>query len=57
MNGREELLATTFVELADSLVDDFDVIELLSHLGERCVELSTPPPRVSCSPMRRACST
>lgn len=39
MNGREELLATTFVELADSLVHDFDVIELLSHLGERCVEL------------------
>lgn len=39
MNGREALLATTFVELADSLVDDFDVVELLSHLGERCVEL------------------
>jgi GAF domain-containing protein len=36
---REELLAQTFVELADTLVDDFDVIELLTMLSERCVEL------------------
>ncbi|MFZ0667093.1 MAG: GAF domain-containing protein [Acidimicrobiales bacterium] len=36
---REELLAETFVELADTLVDDFDVIELLTMLSERCVEL------------------
>jgi hypothetical protein len=34
-----ELLATTFVELADSLVDEYDVIELLQLLSERCVEL------------------
>ena len=36
---REELLAETFVELADTLVDDFDVIELLTMLAERCVEM------------------
>ncbi len=34
-----ERLATTFVELADSLVDEYDVIELLQLLTERCVEL------------------
>ncbi len=39
MATREELLAETFVELADTLVDDFDVIELLTMLSERCVEL------------------
>jgi GAF domain-containing protein len=27
------------VELADSLVDDFDLVELLSTLSERCVEI------------------
>jgi GAF domain-containing protein len=32
-------LATTFVELADSLVDNFDVIDLMVLLTERCVEL------------------
>jgi GAF domain-containing protein len=32
-------LTRTFVELADSLVDDFDVVELLTTLCERCVEL------------------
>ena len=39
MATREELLAGTFVELADTLVDDFDVIELLTMLSERCVVL------------------
>jgi GAF domain-containing protein len=34
---REELLAEMFVDLADTLVDDFDVIELLTKLTERCV--------------------
>ncbi len=36
---RETLLVRTLVELADSLVDDFDVVELLSRLTERCVEV------------------
>lgn len=36
---QEMLLVRTLVELADSLVDDFDVVELLSHLVERCVEV------------------
>lgn len=34
-----ERLATTFVELADSLVDEYDVIEMLHLLTKRCVEL------------------
>ena len=36
---REQRLARTFVDLADSLVDRFDVVELLTLLTERCVEL------------------
>jgi len=39
MAGREELLAATFLQLADTLVEDFDVIELLTMLSDRCVEL------------------
>lgn len=37
--AREALLAETFVELADTLVDDFDVAELLTLLTDRCVEI------------------
>jgi transcriptional regulator with GAF, ATPase, and Fis domain len=33
------LLTRTFVELADSLVDDFDMVELLTRLADRCVEV------------------
>jgi hypothetical protein len=36
---REQHLAETFVELADTLVDDFDVIDFLQGLAARCVEL------------------
>jgi GAF domain-containing protein len=37
--SREALLARTLVDLADSLVDDFDVVELLTLLADRCVEV------------------
>src|SRR5438128_12446584 len=37
--ARETLLAKTFVELADSLVADFDVVELLTVLAARCVDV------------------
>jgi GAF domain-containing protein len=33
------LMAQTMVTLADTLVDDFDVVDLLSFLSERCVEV------------------
>ena len=36
---RESLLVQTLVELADSLVDDFDVIDVLTVLSDRCVEV------------------
>lgn len=36
---RESLLARTLVELADTLVDDFDVVELLTRLSDRCVDV------------------
>jgi len=35
---RESLLIATLVELADNLVDEFDVIEVLTMLCNRCVE-------------------
>jgi GAF domain-containing protein len=36
---RQALTATTFVEIVDTLVDDFDVIDVLTHLTSRSVEL------------------
>ena len=40
VTGRERRLVATFVELADTLVEDFDVVELLYTLTERVVEMS-----------------
>ena len=37
--AREQRLAEVFVELADTLVEEFDVVDLLQTLTERCVEL------------------
>src|ERR1700692_4781715 len=39
MATSKTLLSRTFVQLADSLVDEFDIIELLTLLSHRCVEL------------------
>lgn len=39
--GREQLVGRAFVALADSLVDDFDVIELLTRLADYSVALLT----------------
>ncbi|MFC1415834.1 GAF domain-containing protein [Streptacidiphilus cavernicola] len=36
---REQQLTQVFVEVADSLIDDFDLIDFLQRLSERCVEL------------------
>ncbi|MBB5853359.1 GAF domain-containing protein [Amycolatopsis umgeniensis] len=39
MNDPATVLRETFVQLADTLVDDFDLIEFLDLLTVRCVEL------------------
>ncbi len=39
MTSRERLLAATFVDLADTLVADFDVIDFLHTLATRSVEI------------------
>jgi hypothetical protein len=37
--SRAVWMARTMVELADTLVDDFDVIDFLTLLADRCVRL------------------
>ena len=37
--AREGLVSHTFLRLADTLVDDFDIIDLLTILADRCIEL------------------
>jgi transcriptional regulator with GAF, ATPase, and Fis domain len=37
--AREQRIVETFVEFADTLVADFDVIDFLHRVAERCVEL------------------
>jgi GAF domain-containing protein len=37
--NKEARILQTFVELADNLVEDFDVVELLTVLADRCVEV------------------
>lgn len=39
MTTNDTLLIRTMVELADSLVEGFDVVDLLTHLADRCVEV------------------
>jgi hypothetical protein len=34
--ARESLLIATLVELADNLVDNYDVIDVLTVLSDRC---------------------
>jgi hypothetical protein len=36
---REDLIADTFVGIVDSLVDDFDIIDMLTGLTQGCVDL------------------
>ena len=35
---REAMLTRTLVDLADTLVDEFDVVDLLTRLADHCVE-------------------
>src|SRR6266699_3166775 len=37
--SREADLVRSFVEMADTLVDDYDVVDLLTGLADRCVSL------------------
>jgi len=45
---RERKLVEAFVDLADTLVDDFDVIDFLHILARRCVQLLNVDAAGSC---------
>ena len=51
---REAVLARTMVELADNLVDDFDVVDLLTTLSDRCLAVLDVMLPASCSPLPTA---
>ena len=38
--AREHDLLAAFIEFADTIVDEYDVVEFLHRLAERCVEAS-----------------
>jgi GAF domain-containing protein len=38
--SREQDLLAAFIEFSDTLVDDYDVVEFLHRLAERCVEIA-----------------
>lgn len=50
----QDALTRTLVELADTLVDDFDVVDLLTLLTDRCVEAFDVQAPASCSRRRWA---
>ena len=47
---RETHVLGAVVSLVDALLDDFDVIDLLTDLTERCADLLTSPRPGCCSP-------
>ena len=46
--AREELIRQAFVALADTLVDEYDVIDLLDRLAGFCVRCCRPTRPASC---------
>ena len=39
VNSREARISELFVTLADTLIDDFDVVDFLHSLASACIEL------------------